>query len=219
MKKSLLFMLSLAFPILVISQPCLPDGITFTSQAQIDSFQVNYPGCTKIEGDVTIWGGSINNLNGLSEIISIYGNLDIYSCGNLNSLTGLGGLDSVGGWVAIYENSFENLTGLDNLRVVNKWLATFSSTLTSLQGLESLEYVGGTLQIGSHTPSVFTPISDLSALSNLSYLGGNLDLFLIPCLPIGDFHLLNILRSRVRDMRQMPLSFYLTHPVFDLSLK
>ena len=35
--------------------PCLPQGIIFTIQAQIDSFQVNYPGCTEIEGYVEIY--------------------------------------------------------------------------------------------------------------------------------------------------------------------
>ncbi len=34
--------------------PCLPEGITFTTQAQIDNFQLNYPGCTEIEGDMKI---------------------------------------------------------------------------------------------------------------------------------------------------------------------
>ncbi len=37
-----------------ISQGCLPEGITFTTQEQIDNFQTNYPGCTEIEGDVII---------------------------------------------------------------------------------------------------------------------------------------------------------------------
>ncbi len=35
-----------------MAQSCLPDGITFETQAQIDSFQVNYPGCTEVEGNV-----------------------------------------------------------------------------------------------------------------------------------------------------------------------
>ena len=34
-----------------LSQPCLPEGITFTTQAQIDSFQTNYPVCSEIEGE------------------------------------------------------------------------------------------------------------------------------------------------------------------------
>lgn len=41
--------------------PCLPDGITFPTQSQIDSFPVYYPGCTEIQGDVEIggiWPGS-----------------------------------------------------------------------------------------------------------------------------------------------------------------
>lgn len=33
-------------------ESCLPDGIHFTTQAQIDRVQYNYPGCTEIEGDV-----------------------------------------------------------------------------------------------------------------------------------------------------------------------
>ena len=36
---------------------CLPEGITFTTQEQIDNFQTNYPGCTEIEGDVYIGDG------------------------------------------------------------------------------------------------------------------------------------------------------------------
>jgi hypothetical protein len=45
---------------------CLPEGINFTTQAQIDNFQTNYPGCTEIEGDVLILGSNITNLTGLS---------------------------------------------------------------------------------------------------------------------------------------------------------
>ena len=49
---------------------CLPEGITFTTQAQIDSFAVNYPGCTEIDGDVIIGRSNpttdISNLNGLN---------------------------------------------------------------------------------------------------------------------------------------------------------
>ena len=42
---------------------CLPEGITFTTQEQIDNFQINYPGCTEIEGNVMIYGLEIDNIN------------------------------------------------------------------------------------------------------------------------------------------------------------
>jgi len=59
------------------SSSCLPEGITFTNQAQIDSFQVNYPGCVEIEGFVTISGDEITNLNRLNVLTSIGGSLQI----------------------------------------------------------------------------------------------------------------------------------------------
>jgi len=64
-----------------------PKGITFTTQAQIDSFQVNYPGCMGIEGFVVItdsYGGDdITNLNGLNVLTSIGGDLQIYGLDTL----------------------------------------------------------------------------------------------------------------------------------------
>ena len=49
-----------------MAQSCLPQGITFNWQADVDNFQNNYPGCTQIQGDVTMSGSDITNLNGLS---------------------------------------------------------------------------------------------------------------------------------------------------------
>ncbi len=82
-----------SFQITTSSQPCLPEGITFTTQAQIDCFQVNYPGCTEIEGNVTISGSDITNLNGLSVVTSIGGDLYIYYNDALTSLTGLNNIN------------------------------------------------------------------------------------------------------------------------------
>jgi len=63
MKKLLLTLLITFLSLVLLSQGCLPEGITFTTQAQIDSFPINYPGCTEIEGDVGIVGDDIYNLN------------------------------------------------------------------------------------------------------------------------------------------------------------
>ena len=68
----------LVIQIAIAQSPCLPDGISFTTQAQIDSFQINYPGCTEIEGQVYINSEDISNLNGLSQISAIGGHLKIF---------------------------------------------------------------------------------------------------------------------------------------------
>ncbi len=50
------------------SQQCLSESLTFTTQGQIDSFSLNYPDVTSIEGDVEIGGGLSN-----SDITNIFG--------------------------------------------------------------------------------------------------------------------------------------------------
>ncbi len=63
------------FTIHLSSQPCLPSGIVFSSQEQIDNFQTSFPNCTEIEGDVLIEGNDITNLDGLSVLDAFGGNL------------------------------------------------------------------------------------------------------------------------------------------------
>jgi len=57
--------------------PCLPDGVTFTSQEQIDNFKINYPNCWDIGGTVTITSPEVNNVIGLNQVASIDGDLII----------------------------------------------------------------------------------------------------------------------------------------------
>ena len=134
---------------------CLPEGITLSTQEQIDNFQTNYPGCTGILGSVIIYGSDITNLNGLSVLISIGGNLIIgrYYGGQgnplLSDLNGLENLTYIGGSIVIAGNN----------------------ALTSLTGLESLNSIGGNLTIGgiwNSNPS----LTSLTGLQNLTSIGG-----------------------------------------------
>ena len=98
MKKLIILIITVhcsLFTVHLYSQPCLPEGITFYTQAQIDSFQINYPNCTEIEGDVSIYGDEITNLSGLSVLTSILGDLKIGKPFGGTSLTNLSGLDNV----------------------------------------------------------------------------------------------------------------------------
>ena len=118
------FTASIAFTlfslVLVTAQnPCFPDGIVFTSQEEIDNFQVNYPGCTEIEGNVYIgyWSGTdITNLDGLNVLTSIGDGLSLNFNYGLSSMTGLSNLTSIGGALSIMnEDALESLQGLENI--------------------------------------------------------------------------------------------------------
>jgi hypothetical protein len=177
--KRLIFLLVL-FTVLqeaIFSQSCLPEGITFTTQVQIDSFQTDYPDCTEIEGNVTINGGDITNLNGLNVITYIGGDLFIgtYEYGGnsvLTSLSGLEGLTSVDGRVAIFQNPvLTSLTGLENLTSVGHDLVIYSNPLNSLAGLANLTSVGSGLSIGRNYE-----LTSLTGLDNLSSIGGSISI-------------------------------------------
>jgi hypothetical protein len=74
---------------------CLQNGITFSTQEQIDNFASNSPPCTRIGGDVIIQPGTteITNLEGLSQVNFIEGVLKINSNNSLLSLEGLENLN------------------------------------------------------------------------------------------------------------------------------
>jgi hypothetical protein len=104
---------------------CVPDGITFSSQSDIDEFPSTYYYCTEIVGDVVIRGSDINNINGLSQITSIGGSLSIYGNDILTNLAGLGNLTSIGGSLKIGDSTALGTFGnpaLTNLMDLNEEL-------------------------------------------------------------------------------------------------
>ncbi len=123
----------------VLAQSCLPEGIIFVNQNQIDSFQINYPNCTEIEGNVFIHG-NLTNLNGLSVLTSIGGELAFIQTTSLLDLTGLNNLTSVGGKLTIHLNwDLTSLNGLENLSTINGRLTVMQNfDLTNIDGLQNL---------------------------------------------------------------------------------
>ena len=178
-KLTLLFIATLFIKLTAISQsPCLPEGILFETQAQIDSFQVNYPGCTEIEGDVHI-DGNMTNLLGLNVLTAIGGELLIGGQWpknpNLTNLAGLENLISIGESLYIFGNvSLSSLSGLNNLFSIGGSLEIGyqhgpNSLLTDLAGLENLTTIEGSLIIDKSDALI-----DLIGLDNVTYLGGDL---------------------------------------------
>jgi len=179
MKKLTSFLLILFFlQFSVISQPCLPEGITFTTQTEVDNFQTNYPNCTQIEGDVEISGDGITNLNGLNCLTTIGGDLKIGDNPILLGLSGLENLVSIDGSLSIGKyissgNPFLfDLNGINNLTTIGESLSIFDiEHLYSLSGLENLTTIGESLSI-NRNPN----LGSFTGLENLTSIGGNLSI-------------------------------------------
>jgi hypothetical protein len=177
-KLILLFALIVISQSIVYSQGCLPEGITFTYQEQIDNFQANYPGCTEIEGNLEI--GEIGNptdiadLQGLNVITSILGYLKIVSNPNLTSLNGLNNLITIGGYLQISGNyNLMSVTGIENLTTVGEHiLINANYDLTNLSGLENLAFIGDGFDISyNHV------LKSLADFENLISIGGRLYIY------------------------------------------
>jgi hypothetical protein len=93
------------------------DNFSFSTQAQIDNFGATYAHCTDIVlGNVFVSGSDITNLDGLSNLTSIGGNLSIDNNSALIDLDGLTSLTSVGGSLRIFNNvSLINISGIENI--------------------------------------------------------------------------------------------------------
>ena len=135
----LVLVLLIAIQGAIYAQSCLPDGILFETQAQLDSFQVNYPGCKEIDGDVIIYVNDVTDFNGLNQITTIGGKLHI-ACHHMTEITGLDSLTYIGGDLELYSNdSLSDLTGLGNLTFIGGALRiSYNSSLTSLSGFDNL---------------------------------------------------------------------------------
>ncbi len=162
----LFFILMLSGYTRLDAQPCLPDGITFMYQEQIDNFQLIHPNCTEIGGNVRIVNENITSLSGLSVITSIGGDLYIQGT-QLENLIGLNNLSNIDGSLHVGGSNSNKgnpllvkLSGLDNLSSIGKSVYIRNNDeITDLTALIKL-----------HELSVDLAIIDNKALSSLKGL-------------------------------------------------
>jgi len=162
---------------IAFSQSCLPEGITFTSQSQVDSFSVLYPNCTEIEGNLILNdtdSTKISNLNALSNLTKINGSLNVIS--SLEELSGLDNIVEIGGTLAIIRNEkLTNILSLKNLKKVNGSLTiSTNSALANLAGLNNLISIGSNLTIrGNDVLEEITNLQTLTAINGDLTIWGN----------------------------------------------
>lgn len=164
-----------------IINTCISDGIEIVSQEQIDSFSTAYPGCNTILGNVKISGNDIQSLQGLNQIKTIRGNLEISDNAQLQRLAGIERLDSVYGNFSLVSNpALQLVSDLDSLKFVGGgFLVNGNASLTSIEGLDSLHFIGISLRI------IFNPLlTNISGFSQLHRVPGNFSIGGSPALEI-----------------------------------
>ncbi|MDO8368699.1 MAG: T9SS type A sorting domain-containing protein [Saprospiraceae bacterium] len=175
-----------------LAAQCPLGDVTFSTQGQIDSFQINYPGCTDIPGNVTIQGSGITNLDSLIGIATIGGDLMIgetlawFSPKTnlfLKNLSGLDSLHTVGGSLKIFLNAaLANLNGLGHLAKLGANLEIVrNDSLASISALGQLDTIPGSIWIGRYVgggpggnPQGNNSLVNLEGLGNIQGIGQDL---------------------------------------------
>ena len=186
-----------------ITLPCLPYGdYFFASQAQIDSFQTDYPECTELHGNTFIYGDDITNLIGLNVVTHFGNDLDIVSNPLLSTLHGLNDVDSIGGSLSLYNNPFiRHLTALHKLNYIGFDLYIgYNEHLMSLTGLDSLASIGHNFWI-VHNPELIDieGLTRLGSMGGYFHINGNLTLTSLNGLDNLDANTINGLQIRNND--------------------
>ena len=183
MNRLITILIGLLLSINITSQSCLPEGYYITTQSEIDYFQINFPGCTQIAGDLFIlgfWHTYIHNLNGLNVLTSIEGSLEIDYCTALTNFEGLNNLTSIGGDLIIMTNgSLTNLSGLEGLLTIGGSLKILANgSLISLNGCNNLNFIGGDLHIVSNNDTIrnLLGLESLITIGNNVYISSNWEL-------------------------------------------
>ena len=152
------------------SQSCLPGGIIFNNQAEVDAFAINYPGCTEIMGNVYIQG-NITNVNALSNIVKINGLLNIVNT-TLNQPNIFPNLQHVTRSLLIANTGVTELSGFNNLTKVNYKIEIYNNdNLATLDGFNALTTTD-TITVGQQVDirNSFSQIQTLKLLKVISYL-------------------------------------------------
>ncbi len=173
MRKPIIFQIAILFlTVSGWSQSCLPEGITFTFQNEIDQFHNNYPGCKVIEGNVYIINNQITNLDGLLGLTAINGTLYLQHLSQLGTLHGLDSLRYIGMDFWLTNVPTAGLMPLNKLTTVGRNLLIHeNSQLANLNGLENLDTIGGSLQLRRNTI-----LENINALAQLSAIGNSIDI-------------------------------------------
>jgi len=146
------------------------------SQLDVDSFPLLYPDCHSIEGSLTIDGPGISNLEALSVITQIQGDLSILNTELLTSLHGFHNLTGLGGNLILGDN--KTLTDISAFSLIDTIEGDLriirNMQLGILHGLESVIKIKDSLQIANNPQLLSLNFKQLkSVVSHISIINND----------------------------------------------
>ncbi len=138
----------------------------FRTQSRVDSFNILYPGCSILDGSLTILGSNVTNLDSLYGIKKVNRDLIINYTKNLKSIVGLSGVDTILGRLVIGQNdSIYYLSSFNKLKYTRTVEITNNHKLVLISGFDSI-FTCENLNITGNSR-----LKELSGFGNISIVG------------------------------------------------
>ncbi len=166
------FLLCLASYSSLLSQ--CSGNITLSTQAQVNDFS-----CNTVNGNLTISGSGITNLDSLFGILNVLqnvtGNLTVTNCPNLTSLQGLDGVQSVGGNFEVMNTGITTMGNFGfQLASTNFFSIINNDALTNLSTSAGSDAFPSLTNIGRLEVSLNNSLQSISGFNTLSAISGNI---------------------------------------------
>ncbi len=160
-------LLIIAFTINGISQNAYNGNISLAGQNKIDSFPINYPNISVINGDLIIIDGNL--LDSLYNITTINGYLDIN--GSVSNFNGLNNLTHVGQTLYVNTTSSSlSCIGLNNLTYCSNFRPEGNNTNISFNGLSNANLKINIMHMVGMNFTDFTGISTTAKVDGLNLI-------------------------------------------------
>ena len=146
MNKSLLVILTILISISINAQ-CPNEDQVFTSQAQLDSFKIQYPNCEHIEVDIEVAEhvniNSITDLSCFNNLKSIDGDLTLSGLALITDLNGFNNLTRISERLDIRNlENLEQISGFQNLLFADAFSSNMNDNLKNFVLPAKLDTIG-----------------------------------------------------------------------------
>jgi len=154
------------------------DEIKLTTQDAVDAFVTTYGTCDTTPYGLTIDGNTITQVDGLSNLVTIKGDLKLYSS-QLADISGLSNLMTIEGDLRIGDGSegttLKNLDALGNVTTLGGLYLYGNDQLEDIDGLSKVTSIAGDVRLGDATSSAYANdrLAHLDGLSGLTVIGGD----------------------------------------------
>ena len=151
--------------------------ITLISQDDVDGFVTTYGDCDATPYGLTIDSNTITQVNGLSNLVTIKGDLRLYSS-QLSDISGLSNLTTIEGDLRVGDGSegtsITNLDALSNVTTLGSLWLFGNDQLENIDGLSQVTTITGDVLIGSSsTAQANDRLVQLDGLSGVTSIGGD----------------------------------------------